>query len=178
MNMPAWSNRSFDPLPSQSFPSECQQGRRAWGRWAKTVVAVLVVGLAACAQTPQAPASSAANTRVAADWVLLGGKVVTVDGRDSVHQAVAVQGDRIMAVGSDAEMRAWAGANTRVVDLAGRTVIPGLIDSHIHAIRAALSYATEVHWFGAPTLADALGRLRAAAQKAKPGDWLIVAGGL
>lgn len=177
MNMPAWSNRSFDPLPSQSFPSECQQGRRAWGRWAKTVVAVLVVGLAACAQTPQAPASSAANTRVAADWVLLGGKVVTVDGRDSVHQAVAVQGDRIMAVGSDAEMRAWAGANTRVVDLAGRTVIPGLIDSHIHAIRAALSYATDVHWFGAPTLADALGRLRAAAQKAKPGDWLIVAGG-
>ena len=56
-------------------------------------------------------------------------------------------------------------------------MIPGLIDSHIHAIRAALSYSTEVHWFGATSLEEALGRLRNAARTAKPGQWLIVAGG-
>ena len=44
------------------------------------------------------------------------------------------------------------GATTRVIDLQGRTVIPGLIDSHLHAIRAALSFSTEVNWIGAPSL--------------------------
>src|SRR3989442_5824879 len=70
-----------------------------------------------------------------------------------------------------------AGRKTRVVDLRGRTVIPGLIDSHIHAIRAALSYSVEVSWIGASSLEEALGRVRDAARAAKPGDWLIVAGG-
>jgi predicted amidohydrolase YtcJ len=61
--------------------------------------------------------------------------------------------------------------------LGGRTVIPGLIDSHIHGIRAALSFATEVSWIDAATLVEALDRIRAAAKAAKPGAWLIVAGG-
>ena len=64
-----------------------------------------------------------------------------------------------------------------MIDLAGRTVIPGLIDSHIHAIRAGLTYTTEVHWIGARSLAEALDRLRAAAQAAPKGSWLVVAGG-
>ena len=59
----------------------------------------------------------------------------------------------------------------------GRTVIPGLIDSHLHAIRAALSFSTEVNWIGARSLEEALGRIRAAARTMKPGSWLIVAGG-
>ena len=63
------------------------------------------------------------------------------------------------------------------IDLAGRTVIPGLIDSHIHAIRAGLTFTTEVHWIGARSLAEALGRIRAAAQSAPKGSWLVVAGG-
>jgi predicted amidohydrolase YtcJ len=64
-----------------------------------------------------------------------------------------------------------------VIDLQGRTVIPGLIDSHLHAIRAALSFATEVNWIGSPSLTDAMNRMRDAARAAKPGAWLIVAGG-
>src|SRR6202035_2540480 len=70
-----------------------------------------------------------------------------------------------------------AGPATRAIDLQGRTVIPGLIDSHLHAIRAALSFSTEVNWIGAPSLADALGRISSAARTMKPGAWLIVAGG-
>ena len=74
-------------------------------------------------------------------------------------------------------MRTLAGPATRVIDLRGRTVIPGLIDSHLHAIRAALSFSTEVNWIGARSLEEALGRIRDAARTMKPGSWLIVAGG-
>ncbi len=112
-----------------------------------------------------------------ADTVLLNGKIVTADERGAIHQALAVREGRIVALGRSVEVRRLAGKNTRVVDLGGRTVIPGMIDSHIHAIRAALSYTTEVHWFGTASLAEALGRLREAARAATPGGWLIVAGG-
>jgi predicted amidohydrolase YtcJ len=111
------------------------------------------------------------------DTVLLDGKIVTLDDRSSVHEALAVRDGRIAAVGRSAELRGLAGLGTRVVDLQGRTVIPGLIDSHIHAIRAGLSYATEVSWIGTRSIPEALERIRAAARASAPGAWLIVAGG-
>ena len=84
---------------------------------------------------------------------------------------------KIAAIGRSADIRALAGPGTRVIDLGGRTVIPGLIDSHIHAIRAGLTYTTEVHWIGVRTLAEALDRIRATAKTAPKGSWLVVAGG-
>ena len=113
----------------------------------------------------------------APDTVLLNGNIISADERGTAHQALAIRDGRIAATGSTAAIKRLAGKQTRVIDLAGRTVIPGLIDSHIHAIRAALSYSTEVHWFGTSSLDEALGRLRDAARTAKPGQWLIVAGG-
>lgn len=112
-----------------------------------------------------------------ADTVLLNGKVVTLDSRFSVQEAIALRDGTIAAVGRSAEMRTLAGPDTRVIDLQGRTVIPGLIDSHIHAIRAALSYATEVNWIGTHSIPEALDRIREAARASGPGAWLIVAGG-
>src|SRR5262249_43809420 len=64
-----------------------------------------------------------------------------------------------------------------VIDLQGRCVIPGLIDSHLHGIRAALSFSTEVNWIGVSSLDEALGRIRQASRTMKAGSWLIVAGG-
>ena len=110
-----------------------------------------------------------------ADTILLDGKIVTFDG--AAAEALAVRGERIVAVGRSVDIRALAGPATRSIDLAGRTVIPGLINSHIHAIRAGLTFTTEVHWIGATSLAEALGRLRSAAQAAPKGSWLVVAGG-
>jgi predicted amidohydrolase YtcJ len=110
-----------------------------------------------------------------ADTILLDGKIVTADSAPA--EALATRGDRIVAIGRSADIRALAGPATRVIDLAGRTVIPGLIDSHIHAIRAGLTWATEVHWIGATSLTEALDRLRAAAQATPKGSWLVVAGG-
>ena len=113
----------------------------------------------------------------APDLVLLNGKVVTLDAQSAVVEAVAVLGDRVAAVGRSVDVRRLAGPGTRIVDLQGRVVIPGLIDSHLHAIRAALSFSTEVNWIGSPSLVDALGRITAASRSMPPGAWLIVAGG-
>ncbi|HXS80767.1 MAG TPA: amidohydrolase family protein, partial [Gammaproteobacteria bacterium] len=111
------------------------------------------------------------------DLVLLDGKVVIVDAGSSLREAIAIRDGKILRVGSTAEIRRLAEPKTRVVELRGRTVIPGLIDSHLHAVRAALSFSTEVNWIGARSLREALGRISAAAARRPPGSWLIVAGG-
>ena len=112
-----------------------------------------------------------------ADTVLLNGKILTVDREFSTREALAVRDGRVLATGSSETIRALAGSATRIVDLGGRTVIPGLNDSHIHAIRAAQTFAVEVNWTGVPTLAEALQRLHEAAEHAPPDAWVIVAGG-
>lgn len=111
----------------------------------------------------------------AVDTILVNGKIVTVDSQSSIRSALAIRDGRISALGTDADIRRSAGPGTRVIDLQGRTVIPGLIDSHMHATRAALSFSTEVNWIGAASLAEGLTRLHDASLKANPGAWLIVA---
>jgi len=113
----------------------------------------------------------------APDTILINGKIITLDSRSTVAMGLAVTAGRITATGSTDDVRELAGPSTRVIDLRGRTVIPGLIDSHLHAIRAALSFSTEVNWIGARSIEEGLGRIRAAARAMKPGSWLIVAGG-
>ena len=108
------------------------------------------------------------------DTILVNGKVVTLDSQTSIRSALAIRDGSIAAVGADADIRRLAAPGTRVIDLQGRTVIPGLIDSHMHATRAALSFSTEVNWIGAASLAEGLSRLHEASRTAKPGAWLIV----
>jgi predicted amidohydrolase YtcJ len=120
-------------------------------------------------------ACSGAALAQAPDTILLNGKIVRYDAEPA--QALAVRDGKIAALGGTGEIRALAGPGTRVIDLAGRTVLPGLIDSHIHAIRAGLTYQTEVHWIGVRTLAEALQLLRDKATTTPKGSWLVVAGG-
>ena len=129
------------------------------------VLCAWTIAGAVLAQTP-APAP---------DTILVNGKLVIHDAPPA--QALAIRNGKITAIGDSQRIRALAAPATRVIDLNGRTVIPGLIDSHIHAIRAGLTYTTEVHWFGVRTLKEALERLRTAAKRAPPGSWLVVAGG-
>jgi len=97
-----------------------------------------------------------------ADTILVNGKILTVDPQFSIREAIAVREGKITAVGSSAEIRKQAGPGTRVIDLQGRTVIPGLIDSHIHAIRAGQTFTTEVNWVGAASIAEAMARIHKA----------------
>jgi predicted amidohydrolase YtcJ len=132
----------------------------------------VIVALIVCGLSGVVPAQAQSP-----DIVLVNGKVVTVDSQFSIRQAIAIRDGKILATGSTTDVQKLAGPTARVIDLQGRTVIPGLIDSHLHAIRAALSFSTEVNWIGAPSLADALARIRDAARTKRPGAWLIVAGG-
>jgi len=111
------------------------------------------------------------------ETALINGKIITLDERSTVAEALAVRDGKIVAVGRSADVRNLAGPATRVIDLGGRTVIPGLIDSHMHAIRAALFYATEVNWIGTRSIPEAMERIAMAARTARPGQWIIVAGG-
>jgi predicted amidohydrolase YtcJ len=121
-----------------------------------------------------APAHSQAP---AADTVLLNGKIVTLDGTSSVAEALAIRDGRIAAIGSSQEILRQADARTRRIDLGGRTIIPGLMDSHIHALRAGLTYSVEVSWIGVPTLAKGLSLIAEAGRTAPPGTWIKVGGG-
>jgi predicted amidohydrolase YtcJ len=121
--------------------------------------------------------SSSAALAQSADTILFNGKILTVDKDFSVQQAIAIGNGRIVATGTSAAMKKLAGDKAKLVDLGGRTVIPGLTDGHIHGIRAALTFGTEVNWIGVPSLKEALEKIRAAAKTQKPGSWIVVAGG-
>ena len=120
-------------------------------------------------------AATGMATAQSPDTILLGGKIVRYDGPPA--EALAMRDGKIAAIGRSSDLRALAGSATRVIDLGGRTVIPGLIDSHIHAIRAGLTYTTEVQWIGVRSLAEALDRIHQKANSTPEGSWLVVAGG-
>jgi len=110
-----------------------------------------------------------------ADTLLINGKIVTVDDRFTIQQAVAIRGERIVAVGRNEEVRKLAGGNTKVIDVNGRTVIPGLIDGHSHWIRAAEH--DELRFDGVTTRKQALALLEARVRAARPGEWIATLGG-
>jgi predicted amidohydrolase YtcJ len=117
------------------------------------------------------PAASAADT------ILAGGRIATQDERRSMVAAVAIKDGRIQASGDNAGVMAYRGAATRVIELGGRTAIPGLIDSHSHPIRGGLYYNLELRWDGVPSLADAMRMLREQALRTPPNHWVRVVGG-
>jgi predicted amidohydrolase YtcJ len=112
-----------------------------------------------------------------ADLILFNGKIITLDSDSSIKEALAIKEGLVAAVGTDGEMRRWRGPQTREINLGGRTVIPGLIDSHIHATVAGLSWDLTLHWENLRSLAQGI-ELIAAAAKTKPaGTWIMVGGG-
>jgi predicted amidohydrolase YtcJ len=117
----------------------------------------------------------AATDARTADIILQNGKVVTVDSQDHIVSAVAIQRGRIVAVGSAADMKAWAGPATRTIDLKGRTVLPGFIDAHAHVQGLAESEYVRIP-IQAPPLAGADAIIDALRQRQKqlpPGAWLV-----
>ncbi len=113
----------------------------------------------------------------AADVVLVNGKIVTVDKDFSLKQGVAIAGGKFVAVGTNDEVRRRAGASTKVIDLGGRTVLPGLIDSHSHVVRGGLTYDAELHWTRVPSLKVGLEEIAQTARAQPKGTWIRVLGG-
>jgi len=110
-----------------------------------------------------------------ADLVIRGGKVITVDPNDRIASAVAVVGDRIAAVGSTADVNAWIGPNTKVIELNGRALLPGFIDAHSHVLGLAESEHLKVPIQVPPRkdAADILATLEKKQAELPPGAWLF-----
>jgi predicted amidohydrolase YtcJ len=147
--------------------------------WARKFLLYIFVGLllASCIGRGLEVPQAFFDPRPPAERVFVNGKVVTVDSSFSVKEAVAIKNGRFVAVGTDNEMRRWIGPKTVVVTLGGRTVIPGLIDSHMHATVAGLNWNSELHWESARSLADGLKQIEAAAKDKPVGTWIVVGGG-
>ena len=111
----------------------------------------------------------------AVDTILLNGKIVTVDDRFTIVQALAIKNQRVFATGSNADIRKLADSGTQMIDLNGRTVIPGLIDSHAHWVRAAEH--DELRFDGVTSRAQALQSLASRVRTSRPGEWVSVLGG-
>src|SRR5271155_1238019 len=109
-------------------------------------------GLSLWAQGQQAPK---------ADLVLIHGHILTEDASDSTAQAIAIQGQRIVAVGTDAAIMAMAGPATHVIDLQGRTATPGLIDSHAHIAAGGVNELFHVDLSDAASVAEVVRRVQA-----------------
>ena len=113
----------------------------------------------------------------APDLILTNGKIITVDERFSIGQAVAIRDGRFVAVGTNQGVTALAGPRTRRIDLRGRAVIPGLIDNHMHLLRAATTWLREVRFDGIESRKQAVEMLRVRVKSAGPGEWVYNLGG-
>ncbi len=138
-------------------------------------IAFFALAIACTALSPALRRADAQPAAVAPDVILYNGKVLTVDERFSVAEAVAIRGERIVAVGTAADLLMTKGEATKLVDLGGRTVIPGLIDNHAHFIRAPEH--DELRLDGVASRRDALAMVAARVRAARPGDWVVTLGG-
>jgi predicted amidohydrolase YtcJ len=146
-------------------------------RPARWLSGVLVLAGAAFVSMPRAQAP-APSTMPPADLVLRGGKVITLDSSDRVAQAIAVRGDRIMAVGSDGEIQRFTGPATRVIQLDGRGVAPGFIDSHTHAESTAEFHRFSIDLHSPPMPAEhssiaIMKKLGERVAQVPPGTWVV-----
>ena len=120
----------------------------------------------------------AATAQQKADLIVYNGKVATMAIPGEFKQAVAVKNGLVLATGStQAIFKAYKNNTTKLVDAAGKTVIPGLNDSHMHAIREGLNFNMELRWDGVKTLKRAMEMLKEQAARTPPGAWIKVVGG-
>ncbi|MDR0241709.1 MAG: amidohydrolase [Burkholderia sp.] len=117
------------------------------------------------------------NDVVIADTIFFNGKIATQDDKRSFVTSLAVKNGRVLAAGNEHSVMRHARGDTPRIDLNGRTVIPGLNDSHLHVIRGGLNFNMELRWDGVPSLADALDMLRRQVQRTPAPQWVRVVGG-
>ena len=111
------------------------------------------------------------------DLILTNGKIITVDDQFAIAQAVAIRGEWIVAVGTDAAVEALAGADTRRMDLQGRAVVPGMIDNHAHFMEEGAYWLSEHRLDGIESRARAVAMMRERAAELGPGGWVFTLGG-
>ncbi|MDQ0586153.1 putative amidohydrolase YtcJ [Variovorax paradoxus] len=130
---------------------------------------------AASAQTTRRKLDMAGTTTP--DLILHNGRFTTLDRANPMASAVAIKDGRFLRVGRSEDVLPLAGSGTRVLDLQGKRVLPGLIDNHLHIIRGGLNFNMELRWDGVRSLADAMGMLRRQVAVTPAPQWVRVVGG-
>ena len=135
------------------------------------------IGVALLLSTLAAPVSvTAAGVERTADVIVVGGHIRSEDARDSVAEALAIHAGRVVAVGTNAQIRALARKGARVIDLHGLTATPGLIDTHAHLADGGMDALKSVDLSGATSIADIRRAVAARVAKLPPGAWLTGSG--
>ena len=143
---------------------------RSRSRWIGATIIALSAAVIGCATAAAQPAQPA-------DLIVANAKVHTVDDQRPQATAFAVRDGKFIAVGGDGEMAVYRGPNTRTIDAGGRTIIPGLNDSHAHAVRGGRFYNLELRWDGVDSLERGLAMIKEQAQRTPTGQWVRVIGG-
>jgi predicted amidohydrolase YtcJ len=117
------------------------------------------------------------QAQTGSDLIIVNAKVLTMDPANPRAEAVVVRNQQIVFAGSVQAALKLKKKHTKMIDAGGRTLIPGLFDTHLHVIRGGRFYNTELRWDGVPTLARALTMLREQAQRTPKGQWVRVVGG-
>ena len=141
-------------------------GSEFFGQSRDWLLPAILVCIAAIAQGAQQPAA-----QEVADLIVLDARIHTMDATDSVHTAIACRGDRILAVGSNAEIQRLQGQDTKVIEAAGRTVVPGFNDSHVHFL-AGGQQLSAVQLRDAKSPDEFVSRLREYAATIPAGQWI------
>ncbi len=123
------------------------------------------------------PISTTGDNTMHADLILHTGLFTTLDRGNPTASAVAIKDGTFLAVGDSAEVMAFAGPDTKIVDLKGRRVLPGLIDNHTHVVRGGLNFNMELRWDGVRSLADAMDMLKRQVAITPAPQWVRVVGG-
>ncbi|MBC7887207.1 MAG: amidohydrolase family protein, partial [Ferruginibacter sp.] len=111
------------------------------------------------------------------DIIITNGKVITLNPENKIEEAIAIAGNKILAVGKSTELLQLKTATTKVIDARGKTIIPGLSDNHLHIIRGGRFFNLELRWDGVKTLSRALQMLKEQAARTPKGEWVRVVGG-
>jgi predicted amidohydrolase YtcJ len=143
-----------------------EHGRRDF---LKTSAALGLAGMGGCAPLMRAEGP--------ADTLITNARIATMNARRPTAEAIAIKGDRVIALGSPGDLEYLKNQTTRVIDAGGRTVIPGINDAHTHFIRGGLTYTNEVRWDGVASLAEGMRRVREQARRTPPPHWVQVIGG-
>lgn len=141
----------------------------------RTLAVAIVVSaliLAGAKARLAATAKRAGVQPAAADLVLLGGRITTVEASQPDVQALAARGGRIVAVGTDADVKPFIGPNTRVINLEGRRAIPGFVEGHAHFTGIGRT-KLNLELMPTKTWDEIVAMVAAAAKKAQPGDWIL-----
>ncbi|WP_299186878.1 amidohydrolase [uncultured Psychrobacter sp.] len=141
---------------------------------------ILLIGatsvLTACAvQNP--PSSVSTPKTLVADMIVTNAKVAVMDDKRSTAEAIAVKDGKVLRTGSDEDILRLRSKDTQAIDANGKTLIPGLNDSHLHVTRGGRFYNTELRWDGVKSLKEALRMLKEQADRTPEGQWVRVIGG-